>query len=117
MNISADKINEKIIEISGIDTEPFIRFSYKIPLDKLIELLMYSKNECQKKGYENLSLWISEDDGLVDMSIYGDRDLNEDEIQQRDEILVVGRIKSVSDNGLSRNDILEQNCNNIKNKI
>lgn len=45
--------NEEIIEISGIDTKPFNRFGYKIPLDKLIDLLIESKEKCIDKGYTN----------------------------------------------------------------
>ena len=51
-----NKRNEEILEISGIDTKPFTRFSYKIPLDKIIDLLVKSKEECEEKGYTNLTL-------------------------------------------------------------
>jgi hypothetical protein len=98
---------ELIKEISGIDTEPFKRFSYKIDLDELINLLVKSKIECEHKGYKNLKLWVSEDTGLIDMSIYGDREFNEEEKDMIERIQVIGRIKDKTSKGLTREDLLK----------
>jgi hypothetical protein len=98
---------EQIKEISGIDTKPFKRFSYKINLDEIIELLTKSKIECENKGYTNLKLWVSENSGLVDMSIYGDRELNEEEKDIIERLQVIGRIKNKTSKGLTREDLLK----------
>ena len=99
--------NEEIIEISGIYTKPFNRFSYKIPLDELIDLLIESKEKCIEKGYTNLTLWVSENSGLVDMSIHGDRELNEEEKDILERIQVIGRIKDKTSKGLTRDELLK----------
>ena len=104
------KITEEIKQISGIETDPFLRFSYIIPLEDLIELLVESRDDGHRKGYENLKLHVSEDDGIVDMSIYGDRNLNAKEIKIADEISVIARMKPLSNEGLDRDDILQRNA-------
>jgi len=103
-----NKINEEILEISGINTKPFTRFSYKIPLDKIIDLLTESKEKCKEKGYTNLTLWVSEDTGLVDMSIHGDRDFTEEEKDVIERIQVIARIKDKTSKGLNREDLFNQ---------
>lgn len=99
--------NEEIIEISGIDTKPFNRFSYKIPLDKLIDLLIESKEKCIDKGYTNLTLWVSENSGLVDMSIHGDRGFTEEEKDVIERIKVIARVKDRTSKGLTRDELLK----------
>jgi len=102
--------NEKIKEISGTDTEPFNRFSYKIPLDELIILLNKSKQECEVLGYSNLKLHVNEQDGLIDMYVYGDREYNQEELELKDETDVILRRKVVSSiKGLTREQIFKKN--------
>jgi hypothetical protein len=98
---------ELIKEISGTDTKPFKRFSYKIDIDELIHLLIKSKTECEHKGYKNLKVWISEDSGLIDMSIHGDREFNEEEKDMIERVQVIGRIKDKTSKGLTREDLLK----------
>ena len=42
-----EKVREHIMEISGINTEPFNRFVGDIPVDELIKLLRESKKKCE----------------------------------------------------------------------
>jgi len=103
-------ITEKIKEISGTETEPFKRFSYKIPLDELIVLLNKTKQECEGLGYSNLKLHINEQDGLIDMYAYGDREYNQEELESKDETDVILRRKAVSSiKGLTREQIFKRN--------
>lgn len=99
-------ITEKIKEISGTETEPLNRFSYKIPLDELIIMLNKTKQECEDAGYSNLKLHVNEQDGLIDMYVYGDRELNDSEKDVVEILQVVGRTKDKTTKGLTRDQIL-----------
>lgn len=101
-----DKVNEKIIEISGTETEPFMRFAQMIPLDKFMELLVKSKEDATKSGYTDIHLHVKEDGGLIDISLYGDREQTPEELKVKDELCVIARRKPRSMEGLDRNQIL-----------
>ena len=94
-----------IKDISGVNTNPFLRFS-EIPIDQLIELLTTSKNEVETLGFSNVKVSITEDGGMVDISLYGDKDLTPSEIKEIDSIDTIFRNKPISDDGLSREDLL-----------
>ena len=95
-----------IKQISGVNTNPFLRFS-DIPIDQLIELLTTSKNEVETLGFTDVKVSITEDGGMVDINLYGDKDLTQREITEIDNINTIFRNKPISDEGLSREDILK----------
>ena len=97
-----------IKDISGVNTNPFLRFS-EIPIDQLIELLTTSKNEVETLGFSNVKVSITEDGGMVDISLYGDKDLTPSEIKEIDSIDTIFRNKPISDDGLSREDEIYKN--------
>lgn len=105
------KTRVQIMQISGLETDPIIRLSNDIPLNDFIDLLTKSREDCEKNGYSNLGLFIWKENGnrYIDMYIYGDRDFNESEIKERDEIAVILRGKPLSNEGLTRDEILERN--------
>lgn len=103
------KINEFICEISGVETEPFRRYVGKINVNELIEVITKEKEISEKKGYSNLELSIKEDTGIIDIYLYGDRDLTEEEVDLDERISVIARIKDKTSKGLTRDNLLNQN--------
>ena len=67
------------------------------------------KNKYKKKGYKNIELFIREDLGIIDMSVYGDRDLTEEEVDLDERISVIARMKDKTSKGMTRDDLLNQN--------
>ena len=78
-----------------------------IPIDTLIDLLLKSKQECEEKGYTNLTLWLHQDSCGTSMRIYGDRDFTEEEKDAIERIEVITREKDKTSKGLSREDLLK----------
>ena len=81
-----DKITEHI--------EDLPREVNKIDIDSLIDNLTNLKKKYEKKGYRNVEVWIREDLGIIDMSLFGDRDLTEKEKYEDERIAVIFRTKS-----------------------
>jgi hypothetical protein len=104
-----NKKKEHIETISGVETNPWLRFVGDIPINQLIELLINSRNNGVNLGYENLKVLIKEDTGIIDIDLYGERPFNNKELQQMDEISVISRQKSISNTGLNRDELLERN--------
>lgn len=102
----SEKISEKITEISGINTKPFHRYVNKIPLNDFINTLKNEKIKSNHNGYNNLSLMIKENRGIIDISLYGDRDLNEEEKKINERIDVIFRKKEKTSKGLTRDELL-----------
>ena len=73
------KIRENITQISGVETNPFRRYIGDIKLNDFILVLEEEKTKAEKMGYSNLDISIEEDAGIVDIYLYGDRNLTEDE--------------------------------------
>ncbi len=101
------KINEEIIQISGIETNPFRRYVGKTNIDTLINDLEQEKIKANKNGYTNLEVLIKEDDGIIDIYLYGDRDLTEDEKEIDERIAPIFRIMDKTSMGLTRNDLFK----------
>lgn len=93
-----DKITEHV--------EDLPREVNKINIDSLIRNLTNLKNKYEKKGYRNIEVWIREDLGIIDMSVYGDRDLTEKEKYEDERIEVIFRTKTKTSKGETRNDLL-----------
>ena len=96
-----DKITEHI--------EDLPREVSKININYLIKNLTKLKNKYKKKGYKNIELFIREDLGIIDMSVYGDRDLTEEEVDLDERISVIARMKDKTSKGMTRDDLLNQN--------
>jgi hypothetical protein len=94
-----NKRNEQILALG--------RLKDVIPVDTLIDLLLKSKQECEEKGYTNLTLWLHQDSCSIGMRIYGDRDLTEDEKDAIERVEVITREKDKTSKGLSREDLLK----------
>jgi|TARA_R110000765_G_scaffold358323_1_gene448600 hypothetical protein len=103
------KINELICQISGVETEPFRRYVGKINVNELIDVIAKEKEISEKKGYNNLELHIAEDTGIIDIYLYGDRDLTEEEVDLDERISVIARMKDKTSKGMTRDDLLNQN--------
>lgn len=112
-----NKKREHIETISGVGTEPFLRFVGDIPIDRLIELLIESRDNGTKLGYDNLKIGIREDTGIIDIDLYGERPFNDEELQQIDEISVITRVKPISNTGLNRDELLERNAKLWERKV
>ena len=97
--------------ISGVDTQPFLRFVGDIPIDELVETLIKSRDNATQLGYDNLQIHIQEETGIVDIGLFGEKPFNDNELKQIDEISVIIRTKEVSDTGLTRDEILMRNGN------
>lgn len=93
-----DKITEHI--------EDLPREVSKININYLIKNLTNLKNKYKKKGYKNIEVFIREDLGIIDMSVYGDRDLTEKEKYEDERIDVIFRTKSKTSKGETRGDLL-----------
>ena len=100
--------NELILDVSGINTQPFKRFGYHVSLDELITILTEKRKECIERGYSNLEIYIDQMDGMVDMSIHGDRNMTEDEINTMERMLVIARQLDKTSKGLTRETILKK---------
>jgi hypothetical protein len=85
----------------------FDRLKDVIPVDTLIDLLLKSKQECEEKGYTNLTLWLHQDSSRSSIRIYGDRDLTEEEKDAIERMEVITREKDKTSKGLSREDLLK----------
>tara|TARA_B100000575_G_scaffold254355_1_gene223463 strand:- start:2523 stop:2825 length:303 start_codon:yes stop_codon:yes gene_type:complete len=96
-----DKITEHI--------EDLPREVNKINVDSLIDNLTNLKKKYEKKGYRNIEVSIREDLGIIDMSVYGDRDLTEEEVDIAERISVIARMKDKTSKGMTRDDLLNQN--------
>ena len=96
-----DKITEHI--------EDLPREVSKINIDSLIDKLTNLKNKYEKKGYRNIVVWVREDLGILDMSLYGDRDLTEKEKYEDERIDVIFRNKTKTSKGETRDDLLNLN--------
>ena len=103
------KINELICQISGVETEPFRRYVGKINVNELIDAITKEKEISEKKGYRNLELSVEEDIGIIDIYLYGDRDLTEEEVYLDERISVITRVKDKTSKGMTRDDLLNQN--------
>jgi hypothetical protein len=103
------KIKENIYQISGTETKPFRRYIGKINVNELIDVISKEKEISEKKGYSNLELSITEDTGIVDIYLYGDRDLTEEEVDLDERIAVIARMKDKTSKGMTRDDLLNQN--------
>jgi hypothetical protein len=97
--------------ISGVDTQPFLRFAGDIPIDDLIEALIKSRDNATQLGYDNLQIHIRVETGIVDIGLFGERPFNDKELQQIDEMSVIIRTKEISYTGLTRDEILTRNKN------
>jgi hypothetical protein len=95
--------------ISGVDTQPFLRFVGDIPIDDLIGVLIKSRDNATQLGYDNLKIHIQEETGIVDIGLFGERLFNDKELQQIDEMSVIIRTKEISNTGLNRDELLERN--------
>ncbi len=93
-----DKITEHI--------EDLPREVGKINIDSLIDSLTNLKNKYEKKGYRNIEVSIREDLGIIDMFLYGDRDLTEKEKYEDERIAVIFRTKNKTSKGETRNDLI-----------
>jgi hypothetical protein len=102
---------EKIKEISGIEAKPFFRLNTSVPLDHLLKLLNDAKKEAAKKGYSNPFLHITNDSSNLDILLFGEREATSEEINQHEEMLVLGRMLERTSEGLNRSEILERNRN------
>lgn len=102
------KISEQVTQISGVDTDPFRRYVDKINLDYFMIVLKEEKIKAESNGYSDLELLIKEDRGIVDIYLYGKRDLTEDEKDTREIIAVMTRAKDKTSKGLTRDDLLKQ---------
>jgi hypothetical protein len=78
-----------------------------MPIDTLIDLLLKSKQECEEKGYTNLTSWLHQDSYGTYMRIYGDRELTEEEKDAIERMEVIIREKDKTSKGLSREDLLK----------
>ena len=94
-----NKRNEQILALG--------RLKDVMPVDTLIDLLLKSKQECEEKGYTNLTLWLHQDSCSIGMRIYGDRDLTEEEKDAIERMEVITREKDKTSKGLSREDLLK----------
>jgi hypothetical protein len=94
-----NKRNEPILALG--------RLKDVMPVDTLIDLLLKSKQECEEKGYTNLTLWLHQDSCGISMRIYGDRDLTEEEKDAIERMEVITREKDKTSKGLSREDLLK----------
>ena len=94
-----DKITEHI--------EDLPREVNKIDIDSLIDNLTNLKKKYEKKGYRNVEVWIREDLGILDMSLFGDRDLTDNEKYEDERIAVIFRTKTKTSKGETRYDLLK----------
>tara|TARA_S200002703_G_scaffold41860_1_gene36289 strand:- start:13 stop:303 length:291 start_codon:yes stop_codon:yes gene_type:complete len=78
----------------------------KINVDSLIDNLTNLKNKYEKKGYRNIEVSIREDLGILDMTLFGDRDLTEKEKYEDERIAVIFRNKTKTSKGETRDDLL-----------
>ena len=78
----------------------------KINVDSLIDNLTNLKNKYEKKGYRNIEVSIREDLGILDMALFGDRDLTEKEKYEDERIAVIFRNKTKTSKGETRDDLL-----------
>ena len=97
--------------ISGVGTQPFLRFVGDIPINDLIEILIKSRDNAAQLGYDNLQIHIQEETGIVDIGLFGERPFNDKELKYIDEMSVINRTKEISDTGLTRDEILTRNSN------
>ena len=100
-------VNEQIGQISGTETNPFRRYVGKINLDDFIFVLEQERKKSKLNGYSNLELIIKEDGGILDIYLYGDRDLNDDEKDMNERILVIARVLDKTSKGLTRDELLK----------
>lgn len=101
------KVNEEITQISGIETNPFRRYVGKIKVDELLNVLTEEKEKAEIKGYSNLEILIQEDTGIIDIYLYGNRDLSEEEKDTDERMSVIARMKDKTSKGLTRDDLLK----------
>lgn len=94
-----NKRNEQILALG--------RLKDVMPIDTLIDLLLKSKQECEEKGYTNLTSWLHQDSCGTYMRIYGDRDFTEEEKDAIERMEVITREKDKTSKGLSRGDLLK----------
>jgi len=101
------KVNEVITQISGTKTNPFRRYVGRIKVDELLNVLSEEKEKSEIKGYSNLEVSIQENMGIIDIHLYGDRDLSKKENDVDERISVIGRMKDKTSKGLTREDLLK----------
>ena len=99
------KINELISER---------RYIGRITVDDLIDDITKEKEISEKKGYRDLELDISEDTGIIDFYLWGDRDLTEEEVDLDERIAVIARMKNKTSKGMTRDDLLNQNKDEVE---
>lgn len=99
-------ITEELYTISGIDTDPFCRYSGKIPLIEFKNKLNNLYDEYTNKNYFNLNLKIKENSGLIDVELYGDRLMNNKELKDKERMEVIFRMKEQTSEGLKREDLI-----------
>lgn len=102
------KITEEITLISGVDTNPFNRYVGKISLNELMNRLNKERTKAEEMGYENLEVLIQENRGIVDIYLYGDRGLTEEEKDMDERIAVIARQKEKTSKGLTRKDLIRK---------
>ena len=99
------KINELISER---------RYIGRITVDDLIDDITKEKEISEKKGYRDLELDINEDTGIIDFYLWGDRDLTEEEVDLDERIAVLARMKNKTSKGMTRDDLLNQNKDEVE---
>ena len=97
-----NKRNETVLKID--------RLKYIVPLDIVIDLLLKSKQECEEKGYTNLTLDLHQDSCWIDMRINGDRNLTGEEKDAIERMQVISRDRDKTSKGLTRENLLNY-CN------
>lgn len=108
------KKHEFIKTLSGVNTEPFNRYTSNIQLDELISLLIKASTEGERLGYCDLNVHITEDVGLVDIKLFGMVDLTEKDIKMRDRLDVFFRKKEKTTDGETRDDLLYRRNKNME---
>lgn len=103
-----EKIHEEISQISGTETEPFRRYCGKIDVESFISILQEEKQKAEASGYTNLKLLIREDTGIIDIDLYGDRKLTDEEKDIDERIMVITRVMKKTSKGLTREDIFKR---------
>lgn len=102
------KTNEEIKQISGIDSNPFKRYAGKINLNEFIGVLKQERIDAEAKGYSDLELLIQKDGGMIDITLYGTRDMTEEENENNGIMELLFRMKEKTSRGLTRDDLLKE---------
>jgi len=90
-----------------IITDSEKRFTGRINLDVLIDSLINERNKAKENGYSDLEISIDEDNGIVDLYFYGNRDLTKTEKYNDERIAVLSRMLDETSKGEKREDLLK----------